>query len=238
MQLQFGRIYKEDPRDNEFPVSEVIPDELPEVDKKRWWADGWHGDQTTTPYCVVYGWSHWFEDGPVIQDVMIGREKPIFDVGRFYNECQKRDGIEGEYDGTTVRAGAKILKELGVIKEYRWANTIEDVINGVTYLGPMVVGTMWFERMTQPTSGRHILKPTGKSQGGHAYIINGVDHHNELLRVKNSWGRSWGDGGHAFIRFNDFEKLLSNWGEACLAFENKIDFVPNLDDLSEPEDVS
>lgn len=228
----FGRIFKEDKRDNEFPVSDYISPRLPKIPKKNWWADGWHGNQGTTPFCVVYAWSHWFEDGPVIQNVVLGREKPIFNTKTFYDACQVRDQIPGtNYDGTTVRAGAKILKELGVIEEYRWAFSIDDVINAVTYLGPMVVGTMWYSRMTSPSSDRAIISPKGRSEGGHAYMINGIDNDNEMFRIKNSWGKNWGKNGQAFISFKNFEKLLHDQGEACVAFQRKIESVPNLDHL-------
>lgn len=192
-------------------------------------------DDIAVHNCVVYAWSHWFEDGPVIQDVILGRQKPVFDLQRFYDEAQLRDGIPGSnYEGTTVRAGAKILNKLGIVEEYRWAFTLEEVLNCVSYLGPMVVGTNWYQEMFTPTSSRHIIRPRGRNHGGHAYVINGIDHHNELLRIKNSWGRSWGDDGHAFIRFNEFERLLLEWGEACVAFQNKVNFIPTLDNLPNP----
>ena len=232
MQVQFGRIYKEDERDLNFRVSEILGRGAPSIDKKRWWADGWNGDQGNTSQCVVYSWSHWFEDGPVIQEIIPGRRKPIFDLTRFYDECRLRDGVNLEnYEGTTVRAGAKIFHKLGIIKEYRWAFTLDEVLKAVSYLGPMVVGTTWYASMFNPTTARHIIRPSGRNHGGHAYLINGIDNHNELLRIKNSWGTRWGNNGHAFIRFNDFERLLLDRGEACIAFQDKVSNVPNLDDL-------
>lgn len=234
MQVTFGRVYKEDVRDGEFILPDNISEGMPKIDKKNWWPDGWYGDQKSTPHCVVYSWSHWFEDGPVIPNINLSRPKPPFNMTDFYNECRLRDGISGTYEGTTVRAGAKVLKEVGVISEYRWAANVQQVIDAVTYLGPMVVGTRWYERMSAPTSARNIMRPSGRQIGGHAYLINGIDHTKELFRVKNSWGRHWGKDGHAFITFSDFEKLLLDLGEACIAFENVIDFVPTLDDLTPP----
>jgi len=232
----FGRVFREDERDNNFLVRDIISmDTLPPIEKKFWWAEGWQGDQGRTPECVVYSWSHWLEDGPVIQNVIPGRPKPMFDTTELYNKCQRWDDIPGtRYEGTTVRAGAKILQKLGLIDEYRWARTVDEVIASVTHLGPMVVGTEWFENMSRPTSHRHILRPSGKSNGGHAYLLNGVDTTKELFRIKNSWGTNWGDRGHAYISFNNFEKLLNRHGEACVAFENKASTVPILESLEDP----
>jgi C1A family cysteine protease len=43
----------------------------------------------------------------------------------------------------------------------------------------------------------------------------------QQLRLKNSWGEDYGDDGHALIAFDDFEELLRQEGEACLAIEQR-----------------
>lgn len=228
----FGRVHKEDKRDFNFKVSDVLNTiDMPYIEKKFWWANGWNGNQGSTPECVSYSWSHWFEDGPVIQDTIIGRQKPVYDTTELYEKFREYDEIEGNYDGTTVRAGAKTFQKLGIVKEYRWAETVEDVINTLKYLGPMVVGTKWTERMNKPTSSKFIIRPTGRNSGGHAYLLNGVDSDSEMFRIKNSWGPGWGDRGTAYIRFRDFERLLEDRGEACVAFENKINDVSDLSEV-------
>ena len=60
----------------------------------------------------------------------------------------------------------------------------------------------------------------GKLAGGHAYVINGVDTRTKLFRIKNSWGRTWGQQGHAYISFTDMTRLINERGEICLAVEN------------------
>lgn len=136
----------------------------------------------------------------------------------------KRNGsvfITGNsYDGTSVRAGAKVLKELGVIEEYRWAGNVDEVAQSILSLGPMVVGTPWYKDMFYPDKNGFI-KPGGDQAGGHAYVLNGVNMNKRYFRIKNSWGRGWGKNGYAYITFDDFAKLLNEWGEACIAVEKK-----------------
>jgi len=227
MQRAFGRLESPDSRDALFPVSAILAGVPPELTEKYWWADGWWGDQGATTQCTCYSWMHLIEDGPVVQDVISGRIKPMIDPARLYKEAQIRDPWAGEnYPGTSVRSVAKILKDLNIIKEYRWATNTQDVINTVLTIGPMVVGTKWYAAMGAPDA-RGIMSVSGHDMGGHAYIINGVNLKKNMFRVKNSWGKKWGKDGYAFIDIDAFGKLLNDGGDACIPFENKVNF--NLD---------
>lgn len=234
--FELGRVIVEDVRDKKFPLSAKISTASSKT-HKYWWDNGWWGDQGRTSMCVAYSWVHYLEDGPVTQyydkkrtfsseflheSVAPGKHQSLFKPDAIYHAAQKVDAWPGEnYKGTSVRAGAKVLKKLGVITEYRWASTLNEVIQAVLTTGPVVVGTWWYSDMFRPKD-KGLITATGTKSGGHAYLLNGVNVKKKLFRIKNSWGQDWGIKGHAYISFDDFEKLLQDQGEACVAFEKKL----------------
>lgn len=229
-----GRLYAPDPRDRDYPVMPQASNEVDQAAFERrwryWWQDGWWGDQWYTPQCVAYAWVHWLEDGPTThtprkpsRKSTFGRGNALLDPATLYTQAQVNDQWSGtDYDGTSVRAGAKVLAKMGLIGTYRWALTIEAVIDTLLLEGPVVAGTHWYGHMSTPDSlGR--VRPTGDHQGGHAYVLNGINLRagdSGLLRIKNSWGRDhYGFNGNAWIEVADFAALLDDQGEVCLATE-------------------
>jgi hypothetical protein len=211
--MRFGRIDQPDERDKLFMLSAILP-KKPSALKKRYWDDNnWWGNQGDTSQCVAYAWEHWIDDPPVVH-----AQVPMFDPAMIYEEAKLIDGIKGPHEGTTVRAGAKTLKARGLIKEYRWTWSTKVVEQCILQLGPMVIGTDWYEDMFYPDQqGR--ISIGGQLAGGHAYLLNGVDTVARRFRIKNSWGKEWGQGGHAHIRYSDLARLLFPGGEACIAVE-------------------
>jgi hypothetical protein len=217
----FGRTIAPDNRDQLYLMRDVLPDEGPQVTSQYWDDHHWWGDQGETPQCVGYSWAHWIEDGPVVH-LLDRSAPPVVQPSYIYYEAQKVDEWEGEdYDGTSVRAGVKVLHRLGYVTEYRWAWDARTVADTVLAVGPVVVGTWWTEGMSYPDGSGRIL-PTGRVQGGHAYVINGYDEATRLFRVKNSWGPDWGVNGYGFLHFDDLDALLRWDGEACLAIEARV----------------
>jgi hypothetical protein len=216
-----GRVYIEDKRDlnyliknNQRTLQQISTP--PKVLTQRYWdANGWWGDQGNKPQCVGYSWAHWLEDGPIQQSGIPPIIKP-FDI---YKNAQKLDEWYGEnYDGTSVRGAVKYLKNIGKVKSYYWAFDVQTLSETILKLGPVVVGTNWYNGMFYPNKNG-LIKISGQMVGGHAYLINGVDTKTKQFRIKNSWGKSWGKGGHAFISFNDMSRLIKENGEICLAIE-------------------
>jgi C1A family cysteine protease len=56
--------------------------------------------------------------------------------------------------------------------------------------------------------------------GGHAMILVGYDDVRQAFRLLNSWGRSWGDGGYAWIAY-DAVKGLATGGAVLIVTEPK-----------------
>jgi len=203
----FGRCHVEDPRDQKFKLRRISTDRL-----TRYWSSRYFGNQGQEPSCVGFAWMHWLEASPISQYVLGGG---IYKLAQYLDEWQGQN-----YEGTSVRAGAKALSHLGFIKEYRWATKIAPVISAVLETGPVVIGIDWREGMLE-TNKNGFIKPTGKIVGGHAILIDGVNKEKGFVRLKNSWGKDWGQKGRAKLKFDDLQTLLSHQGEACLGIERK-----------------
>lgn len=218
-----GRLVIVDPRDKLFPAQAATrrrPRLTGESSHFRyWWNKGWNGNQGNTPKCVAYAWTHLIENGPITHDDRTPGADPIVDTDQLYADAQKIDEWPGEnYDGTSVRAGAKVLQSLGLIREYRWAFNMPTLIDAVLRLGPVVMGTYWTRGMWEPDD-KGFIHATGPIDGGHAYVIDGLNVREAKARILNSWGTGWGDNGRAWISFTDLSLLLDNYGECCVPVE-------------------
>lgn len=211
-----------DDRDRLFTV--VRRPVAPGVTYRYWWQAGWWGDQGTTSQCVAYSWAHWLEDGPITQP----DPAPILKPSVIYRNAQRIDEWPGEdYLGTSVRAGAKVLRNRGFITEFHRAFTVADIENVLLTQGPMCVGTAWHEGFDLPDGitdrdDALISEITGPMRGGHAYVINGVNRVARIFRMKNSWGRAWARSGNAFMTYDVLEQLLADDGEAWIAVEKGV----------------
>lgn len=155
-----------------------------------------------------------------------------------YQLARKYDEWPGEdYEGSSVLGALKACAALGLIGEYRWAFSMDDMCSALSTLGPVVVGTTWYNSMFDPRpSGLLEVDPSSKEAGGHAYYFRriivthdakraflgkGETIRNDvpLLVIRNSWwtpfdnSPEWGRRGEAGIWADDYENNLYKGGE-------------------------
>lgn len=215
-----GRVYAPDERDRSYPVTDEIIAKMAERVKlvagdRHAWKTGPVLDQGDDPACVGYGWSGFLSAAPV----MTHHNRILPDPLELYFAAQKVDEWEGEdYDGTSVRAGAKVLQTLGLIKEYRWSTDRDQLREWLNTVGPAVIGIDWFNAMYR-TRGGYIV-PAGRLEGGHCVYIVDYSPSQRAYRIVNSWGVGWGEKGRAWVDEDDMEHLLFKMnGEVCHAIE-------------------
>lgn len=180
---------------------------------------GFWGDQGNTPACTGFAAVHFLADGPVTQGKK--GQAPI-DPQEIYRLNQENDRKMGYSfaEGATSLAMAKTLKQLGYISSYFWGYDLNAVVQAAL-VSPVLIGIDWLEGMDDPDRKHGVIRAIGRIRGGHELLINGVDLDDGMFRLKNSWGQSWGKRGHAYLPFEDLEKLLGMGGEALLATEVK-----------------
>lgn len=214
-----GRLVAEDNRDRQYLLP--APRRAPERTFRSWIVPGPVLDQGGTSQCVAYSGGKYLMAHPVVNAVP--------DLSTLYRDCQRVDEWPGEdYDGTSVRALMKVFKARGLVSEYRWAFDMPTLVAALLERGPVVVGTSWHLDMFTPDTYGYIY-PEGQIVGGHAYLLvacnmrrKNSDGTTGAVRMINSWGPRWGDGGRAWITLQSLESLLWDNGEAAMATEIRV----------------
>ncbi len=214
-----GRVVSVDHRDRMFLAAPPSASAI--TRRSRHWITGPVLDQGRLPHCVAYSGEQMLVSSPVKNKMY---KTPL----ELYDECQANDGWEGNaYEGTSVRALMKVLKDAGYISVYEWAFDVERTVRQVLEVGPVVIGVNWYsDMMSADTKG--FIHPTGPIVGGHAIMVKGLnldmkctDGTTGAFRLINSWSERWADGGKCWLSLSAAAKLISEWGEVAVAKELK-----------------
>lgn len=215
---RLGRLVQFDERSRAYPIRKVLRAMKATKPRSYTWRCNQWLDQKATDGCVGGGCGHELIARPLEATGVTWN----YCFKKIYWEAQKLDewaggeypGAEPVYGGTSVLAGVKALKKAGWCKAYRWAFSIDDVILGVGYRGPCIVGTNWYEGMMEPRPDTGTVFIEGELLGGHCYLIRGYDARIGRFLCRNSWGRKWGVDGDFWILRESLARLLSEEGEA------------------------
>jgi len=220
---RLDRIPNFDSASKRYGVAEVVPER--EIISKVWLIQTCL-DQGREGACVGFGVTHALLSEPQIGDPTKYTEK--FAREEIYYPAQYNDpwpggeypGAYPVYGGTSLLDGLKAAKSAEEISEYRWAFDLNDLLVGVGYYGPAVIGVNWYSGMQEPDR-KDMIHATGRVMGGHCTLIYRVNHHLNLAYIHNSWGNSWGNAGKCSISFKDLEKLLREDGECAFITKAK-----------------
>lgn len=216
-----------DERSREYDIRSVLRTGVKPVLKM--WDEGIVLDQGSEGACVGFGWMGEFLAQPAAPEPQPGKFATQKYANDVYQTAKTIDEYPGEnYEGTSVLAGAKVMRARGFIKSYRWAFSIEDVRDAIIQEGPVVIGIPWKEGMYETGPGG-LVKVSGKSVGGHCLVLTGYDpamkigaRKYEVYRWRNSWGPDYGVNGSGYIKATDLAKLLKNVGEACVPIGRQV----------------
>lgn len=222
-----GRKPEFDDRSLDYPVKRLLTQEQFALKKGRAWGTSIWLDQGDSSACSGFSATYDLATSPVKIKKADGDPLDNEFADAVYHLAQHYDEWAGEsYDGSSVLGATKAVNNLGYVGFYHWAFHIEEVYTALGYLGPVVVGTDWLDSMFDPSPKGLITVDGDKSDvaGGHAYmfrsiIINEVYKEKligkannrvgiPLLRMRNSWGKSWGVNGEGLMWGDDLARLL------------------------------
>jgi len=144
------------------------------------------------------------------------------DARGIYSDATKVDPYPGEWPpedtGSSGLAVCKVARQRGLIRRYRHAFSLAGALRALAG-APVIIGIGWRESMftPQPRPGGDVwLQVAGPVVGGHEVCLDALDVEGRRVRVLNSWSDLWGDGGRAWLSWDDLSTLLQDQGDCTV----------------------
>lgn len=100
------------------------------------------------------------------------------------------------------------------VKVYERFTDLESIKASIAENKPVLCGIPVYENYYDLNAQNATYKPNVKKKftGGHAQLIVGYDNQAGLLKLRNSWGSTWGDAGYCYMTEDDFVKYgFDSW---------------------------
>lgn len=159
-----------------------------------------------------------------LTDALKASLQPTEAVARdvLYHLATTLDPYNGTYpptdtgsDGVSVN---KAAQGLGLISGYRHTFSLDDALATVSNDSHVITGVNWYAAFDQPDANGLVKLPkrlTGL-EGGHEFLVYGLDAEKDLVLARNSWGTGWGVAGEFKFSFTDWGTLLSHDGDVTV----------------------
>ena len=213
-----GHYTHKDSRDALFTMGEHDLDVI-EIPEYTIWERGDSTDQGREGACVGFGWGNWHNCKP---KGFLNQVENTYCYS-YYKRAQELDPWPGtSYEGTSVRAGAKVALERSLLDTYVWARSISELDTWLLTRGPVVCASNWYNSMDRITPSAWVPVDVNSGvRGGHCYLLYGLKE--GVYYFQNSWGDDYGDFGSFYMTVEDLKELW-NFGqfEAVTAIQTKV----------------
>lgn len=148
-----------------------------------------------------------------------------------YHLATTLDPYNGTYPpddtGSDGVSASKAAQQLGLIAGYRHTFSLDDALATVANDSHVITGVNWYAAFDSPDQYGAVKLPARlpKPEGGHEFLVYGIDTATERVLARNSWGTGWGGSvdpaakvgpGEFQFSFTDWGRLLKQQGDVTV----------------------
>lgn len=158
-------------------------------------------NQTNFPVCGAVVWVHWLL-------IVSAKEYTYQEAWDLALNIHKHRPPKTQGQAMSISDGFSTMRRLTRQEEqslhvYR---NIAEIIDYVLTKGPMPIALRWYKDMQYLTNG--MMEHNGRYTGNHGVLITGVDTDENIVQIKNSYGKSWGANGYARMNIGSLSDIL------------------------------